>query len=151
MVWISAQSSNRLTRRRLASSRTETSLLAPDVSVSRKCCSSQVSPVKEPAESTSFVFQMKCDVDIRKNLYANVMASRNKGTQSTLTRRRTRTNHKAESVEEAMEEPRSCTHYVASVCEIGRQHLEIGSRGTRPESTLRAVDRFTHSVEVNVT
>ena len=48
LVWITTQCSNRLTRRRLASSQTETSsLLAPNVSVARQCCSNQVSLVKE--------------------------------------------------------------------------------------------------------
>ena len=55
-----AQSSNRLrkvqTRRRLASSQTETSSLpAPNVAVARKCCSSQVSSVKKPVGSTTFL------------------------------------------------------------------------------------------------
>ena len=48
LVWITTQSSNRLTRRRPA-------LLAPNVSVARNCCSSQVSLVKEQSESTSFL------------------------------------------------------------------------------------------------
>ena len=44
------------TRRRLVSSQTETSsTLAPNASVARKCCSSQVSPVQKPAESASFL------------------------------------------------------------------------------------------------
>ena len=38
-----------------------------------KCCSSQVSQVKDPAESTTN--NMKCDVDIRKESYANVVLS----------------------------------------------------------------------------
>ena len=58
LSWITTQSSNRLSGRRLASSQTETSSLSlPTVSVAWKCCSSRF------------------DVDIRKNLYANVVLS----------------------------------------------------------------------------
>ena len=57
---------------------TETSSLsAPNVSVARKCCSRQLSFGKEASgiHDTSFQSNMKCDVDIRKDLYANVVLS----------------------------------------------------------------------------
>ena len=57
MVSITTQSSNlwrQLTRRRPASSQTEkSSLLSPNVAIAQKSCSSQVSPVKDSAESTT--------------------------------------------------------------------------------------------------
>ena len=59
-------------------SQTETSSLsAPNVSVARKCCSRQLSFGKEASgiHDTSFQSNMKCDVDIRKDLYANVVLS----------------------------------------------------------------------------
>ena len=63
-----------------------------------------------------FVFQMKFNDDMRKNLHANVVTSKKQSNTVYVTRRRSRTNHKAESVEESMEEPRSCTHTMLHQC-----------------------------------
>ena len=78
---MTTRSSNRLrnlTRRRLSSSQTLTApLLALNVSVARRCCSSQVSLAKKASAvlDTSFLNKMKCDVDSRKNLYTSVVSS----------------------------------------------------------------------------
>ena len=57
LLWITTQSSNRprnLTRRRPTFSQTGNNItVAPNVSVARKCCSSLISSVKMPAESTT--------------------------------------------------------------------------------------------------
>ena len=58
-------------------SQTETTLLsALNLFVARMCCFSQVSWVKKPVDSaTLFQDITKCDVDLRKSLYANVVRS----------------------------------------------------------------------------
>ena len=55
-------------------SQTETSsLLMPNVSIAQVRCSSNISWVKEPADSTIFPDVRNCDVYIRKELYPNVV------------------------------------------------------------------------------
>ena len=73
---VTTQSSNRPANRGPASTQTETSSpVAPTFPSRESVCSSQVSPVKESAEFSTFFFQMKRDFDIRKNVYANVASS----------------------------------------------------------------------------
>ena len=53
-----------------------TLMLAPNVPVASKCCSSHVSPLKKPADSATLLCSvMKRDVDTRKELHANVELS----------------------------------------------------------------------------
>ena len=68
---ITTRSSNRLTRRRPASFQTETSsLLARNVSVAREVLLQPSFTGKGASGTHGISFQMKCDVDIRQNLYA---------------------------------------------------------------------------------
>ena len=59
-------------------SQTENNIIlsALNVSVARMCCFNQVSLVKKPVDSATLSQDItKCDVDLRKSLYANVVLS----------------------------------------------------------------------------